>query len=68
MRIGNAFNYGSTVAVSLESNNNKLEVTIDDDGPEFRPISGKKSLKPFTGLKDPAIKETGGVGLGLSIA
>ena len=31
--ISNAFAYGKNIAVGLESNNNKLEITVDDDGP-----------------------------------
>ncbi len=66
--IGNAFNYGSTVAVSLESNNNKLEVTIDDDGPGIPADKREEVFKAFYRIEGSRNKETGGVGLGLSIA
>ena len=66
--IGNAFNYGSTVSVALESNNNKLEVTVDDDGPGIPPDKREDVFKAFYRIEGSRNKETGGVGLGLSIA
>ena len=66
--ISNAFNYGNTVAVALESNNNKLEITVDDDGPGIPPEKREEVFKAFYRLDESRNKETGGVGLGLSIA
>lgn len=66
--IANAFNYGKTVAVSLESNNSKLEITVDDDGPGIPPDKREDVFKAFYRLENSRNKETGGIGLGLSIA
>ncbi len=66
--ISNAFRYGKTIAVKLESNNNKLEVTIDDDGPGIPVDKREEVFKAFYRLEESRNKETGGVGLGLSIA
>ncbi|MCM1324620.1 MAG: ATP-binding protein [Acetobacter sp.] len=66
--ISNAFNYGKTVAVALESNNNKLEITVDDDGPGIPVEKREEVFKAFYRLDESRNKETGGVGLGLSIA
>lgn len=66
--ISNAFRYGQTIAVKLESNNNKLEVTIDDDGPGIPEDKREDVFKAFYRLEESRNKETGGVGLGLSIA
>lgn len=66
--ISNAFRYGKTIAVKLESNNNKLEVTIDDDGPGIPEDKREDVFKAFFRLEESRNKETGGVGLGLSIA
>ncbi len=66
--ISNAFNYGKTIAVALESNNNKLEITVDDDGPGIPPEKREEVFKAFYRLDESRNKETGGVGLGLSIA
>ena len=66
--ISNAFNYGKTIAVGLESNNNKLEITVDDDGPGIPEDKREDVFKAFYRLDESRNKETGGVGLGLSIA
>lgn len=66
--ISNAFNYGKTIAVALESNNNKLEITVDDDGPGIPAEKREEVFKAFYRLDESRNKETGGVGLGLSIA
>ena len=66
--ISNAFNYGSTVSVSLESNNRKMEIKIDDDGPGIPLDKREDVFKAFYRIDDSRNKETGGVGLGLSIA
>lgn len=66
--ISNAFNYGKTIAVALESNNNKLEITVDDDGPGIPVEKREDVFKAFYRLDESRNKETGGVGLGLSIA
>lgn len=66
--ISNAFNYGKTIAVALESNNNKLEITVDDDGPGIPQEKREDVFKAFYRIDESRNKETGGVGLGLSIA
>lgn len=66
--ITNAFNYGKTIAVALESNNNKLEITVDDDGPGIPEEKREDVFKAFYRIDESRNKETGGVGLGLSIA
>lgn len=66
--LSNAFRYGKTIAVKLESNNNRLEVTIDDDGPGIPVDKREDVFKAFFRLEESRNKETGGVGLGLSIA
>ena len=66
--IANAFNYGNTIAVALESNNAKLEITVDDDGPGIPLEKREDVFKAFYRIEDSRNKETGGVGLGLAIA
>ena len=66
--ITNAFNYGKTIAVALESNNNKLEITVEDDGPGIPVEKREDVFKAFYRIDESRNKETGGVGLGLSIA
>lgn len=66
--ISNAFTYGKNIAVALESNNNKMEITVDDDGPGIPADKREDVFKAFYRLDESRNKETGGVGLGLSIA
>lgn len=66
--ISNAFNYGKEIAVALESNSKKLEITVDDDGPGIPADKREDVFKAFYRLDESRNKETGGVGLGLSIA
>ncbi len=66
--ISNAFRYGKTIAVSLESNNKKLSICVEDDGPGIPEDKRDDVFKAFYRLENSRNKETGGVGLGLSIA
>ena len=66
--ISNAFRYGKTIAVKLESNDKKLWVAIEDDGPGIPLEKREEVFKAFYRLENSRNKETGGVGLGLSIA
>ncbi len=66
--ISNAFYYGKTVAVGLESVGNKMEITVEDDGPGIPEDKREDVFKAFYRIEGSRNKETGGVGLGLSIA
>ncbi|MCQ2735212.1 MAG: ATP-binding protein [Alphaproteobacteria bacterium] len=66
--IENAFHYGKTIAVKLESDNKRLELSVDDDGPGIPPEKRDDVFKAFYRVEGSRNKETGGVGLGLSIA
>lgn len=66
--ISNAFYYGKTIAVSLESNNKKMEIAVEDDGPGIPADKREEVFKAFYRIEGSRNKETGGVGLGLSIA
>ncbi len=66
--ISNAFRYGKTIAVNLESNDKKLWVSVEDDGPGIPADKREEVFKAFFRLENSRNKETGGVGLGLSIA
>ena len=66
--ISNAFDFGKNISVSLESNNSNLFVAIDDDGPGIPEDKREEVFKAFYRIETSRNKETGGVGLGLSIA
>ena len=66
--IENAFHYGKTIAVKLESDGKHLELSVDDDGPGIPKEKRDDVFKAFYRVDESRNKETGGVGLGLSIA
>ncbi len=66
--IENAFHYGKTIAVKLESDDKRLELSIDDDGPGIPADKRDDVFKAFYRVEGSRNKETGGVGLGLAIA
>ena len=45
-----------------------IEIIIDDDGPGIPKILREDAFKPFYRLENSRNPETGGIGLGLSIA
>lgn len=66
--IENAFHYGKTIAVKLKSDDNHLELAVDDDGPGIPADKRDDVFKAFYRVDGSRNKETGGVGLGLAIA
>jgi two-component system osmolarity sensor histidine kinase EnvZ len=66
--VGNALRYGNKVAISLEEVGNNLLVHIDDDGPGIPADKRRDVLRPFVRLEESRNPDTGGVGLGLTIA
>jgi two-component system osmolarity sensor histidine kinase EnvZ len=66
--VNNAAHYGSTVAVHAVRDGNTIEITVDDDGPGIPADQRDDVFKPFRRLDASRNPETGGVGLGLTIA
>jgi two-component system osmolarity sensor histidine kinase EnvZ len=66
--VNNAVHYGSTVAVHAVRAGNTIEITVDDDGPGIPADQRDDVFKPFRRLDASRNLETGGVGLGLTIA
>lgn len=66
--VGNAVRYGNTVRVSLEEAETAVFVQVDDDGPGIPEDRRGDVLRPFVRLEDSRNPDTGGVGLGLTIA
>ena len=66
--IGNAMRYGKTVAVTATRRGDAVEVTVDDDGPGIPAEQRDEVFRPFRRLEESRNIETGGVGLGLTIA
>ena len=66
--IANAQRYGEHVSVRAGPRDKVIEITIDDDGPGIPPDKRQEVFKPFFRIEGSRNPETGGVGLGLTIA
>ena len=66
--IGNAIRHGSRVEVGATRRGDGVEITVDDDGPGIPANQRDAVFKAFVRLEDSRNPQTGGVGLGLTIA
>ncbi len=66
--IGNAARYGKEVWIETEKGKKFVNIFIDDNGPGIPQAQREEVFKPFTRLETSRNPETGGVGLGLTIA
>lgn len=66
--ISNAVGFGSVVNVMTAVTENSVTVIVDDDGPGIPEDQLGAVLEPFVRLEHSRNRETGGVGLGLTIA
>jgi signal transduction histidine kinase len=66
--IDNAVKYGGRALVSIADQGGTLRLIVDDDGPGIPQAQMADVLQPFTRLENSRSRETGGMGLGLSIA
>lgn len=66
--IENAVRYGQRARVSIAKGDDSIDIIIEDDGPGIPPELAEQVFVPFYRLEDSRNRETGGVGLGLSIA
>ncbi len=64
----NGLRYGSNVAVLAERRGGAIEILVDDDGPGIPAAMREEVFKPFFRAEGSRNPETGGVGLGLTIA
>jgi two-component system osmolarity sensor histidine kinase EnvZ len=66
--ITNAKRYADTVDVAMETGGDWVQITVDDDGPGIPLESREDVFKPFFRLDASRNPQTGGTGLGLTIA
>ena len=66
--IENAVRYGERARVTLTTKNDMIEIMVDDDGKGIPEQEFERVFQPFVRLEESRNSETGGVGLGLSIA
>jgi two-component system, OmpR family, osmolarity sensor histidine kinase EnvZ len=66
--VENAARYGQRVEVGARRWSHRIEITVDDDGPGIPAAEREAVFRAFHRLEDSRNPETGGVGLGLTIA
>ncbi|MEK9723491.1 MAG: ATP-binding protein [Rhodospirillaceae bacterium] len=65
--VDNAIRFGTHVTIRAGLRGDKYEITIDDDGPGIAEEFRADVFKPFFRVEESRNRETGGVGLGLTI-
>ncbi len=66
--IENAERYGKRARVSIKLGETELYINIDDEGPGIQGDKLERVFEPFVRLESSRSRETGGIGLGMSIA
>jgi signal transduction histidine kinase len=66
--VTNAIKYGERARVALSVDDGAVRIRIDDDGPGIPPAQMETVFMPFRRLETSRNRETGGTGLGLTIA
>jgi two-component system osmolarity sensor histidine kinase EnvZ len=66
--VENADRYAKHVSVRAGRRGETVEITVDDDGPGIPEDKREDAFRPFYRIEDSRNPETGGVGLGLTIA
>jgi signal transduction histidine kinase len=66
--IDNAVKYGQRARIGLSIGADSIAVTIDDDGPGLPEEELERVFRPFYRVEQSRSRDTGGVGLGLSVA
>jgi signal transduction histidine kinase len=64
----NAVKYGKSASVTIDDDNARLEIRIRDEGPGLPQAELEKVFEPFYRVEGSRSRETGGTGLGLTIA
>ena len=66
--LDNADRHATHVSIRTGKRGDAIEIIVDDDGPGIPKHLRDEAFKPFFRLDEPRNPETGGVGLGLTIA
>jgi signal transduction histidine kinase len=66
--VDNGVRYGTRVWISLEIEESALLVTVEDEGPGIAAGDVARAFEPFTRLEGSRNRNSGGTGLGLTIA
>jgi len=66
--VANALKYGDAARLNLHTAAKTVQIDIDDNGPGIPTTDSETVFEPFRRLETSRNRETGGSGLGLSIA
>jgi len=66
--IENACKYGKRAHVSIHDSLERLEIVVADEGPGIPDAERTKVFEPFYRMESSRNRDTGGTGLGLSLA
>lgn len=66
--VGNAIKYGECADVSLTKTEDGIEILVDDKGPGIPDAEKEQVFTPFFRLEGSRSRDTGGTGLGMTIA
>jgi signal transduction histidine kinase len=66
--VDNAVKYGGGARLSLQLGAREVQVCVNDDGPGIPPAELERVFEPFHRIESSRSRETGGIGLGLSVA
>ncbi|RXT56067.1 hypothetical protein B6S44_08320 [Bosea sp. Tri-44] len=66
--IGNAVKYGQAAKVTIAEAGDSFAVVVEDEGPGIAPADRERVFHPFVRLEESRGRQTGGSGLGLTIA
>lgn len=64
----NAVKYGNSARAFIDDDGTRLEIRVQDEGPGIPPAALEKVFDPFYRIEGSRSRETGGTGLGLTIA
>lgn len=66
--VGNALKYGEAARMTLDRRPGQVVITLEDDGPGIPDAEQEAVFQPFHRVEASRNRETGGTGLGLTIA
>ncbi len=66
--VENAVKYGASASIEVDDNDSRLCILVRDEGPGIPSAQLERVFEPFHRLEDSRNRDTGGTGLGLTIA
>ena len=66
--MSNSLKFSKKIVIACNKKNKHVEIIIDDDGPGIPKKEREKVLQPFYRIEASRNRDTGGIGLGITIA